>query len=62
MRREALLDLMVGEARVHVQGASLKARAALLTEASQLPDHQDRERASCERFSIFGSSTRWRRR
>jgi len=31
---------MVGEARAHVQGESLKARAALLTEASQLPDHQ----------------------
>jgi hypothetical protein len=31
---------MVGEARVYVQGASLKARAALLTEAFQLPDHQ----------------------
>jgi hypothetical protein len=39
----ALLDLMVGEARAYVQGESLKARAALLTEASQLPDHQDRE-------------------
>lgn len=36
---------MVGEARAHVQGESLKARAALLTEASQLPDHQDGERS-----------------
>jgi hypothetical protein len=31
---------MVGEAYAHVQGESLKADAALLTEASQLPDHQ----------------------
>ena len=31
---------MVGEAYAHVQGESLKAYAALLTEASQLPDHQ----------------------
>jgi uncharacterized protein YecT (DUF1311 family) len=35
---------MVGEACAHVQGESLKAYAALLTEASQLPDHQGRER------------------
>lgn len=41
---------MVGEASVHVQGASLKMLAALLTEASQLPDHQDGE-LSCDRFS-----------
>ena len=34
---------MVGEACAHVQGESLKAYAALLTEASQLPDHQDGE-------------------
>jgi hypothetical protein len=34
---------MVGEAYAHVQGESLKAYAALLTEASQLPDHQDGE-------------------
>ena len=37
---KALLDPMVGEACAHVQGESLKAHAALLTEASQLPDHQ----------------------
>jgi hypothetical protein len=35
---------MVGEACAHVQGESLKAHAALLTEASQLPDHQGGER------------------
>jgi hypothetical protein len=34
---------MVGEACAHVQGESLKAYAALLTEASQLPDHQGGE-------------------
>jgi len=34
---------MVGEACAHVQGESLKAYAALLTEASQLPDHQSGE-------------------
>ncbi len=31
---------MVGEAHAYVQGESLKACAALLTEAFQLPDHQ----------------------
>lgn len=31
---KALLDFMVGEACAYVQGESLKARAALLTEAS----------------------------
>jgi hypothetical protein len=31
---------MVGEAHAYVQGESLKVCAALLTEASQLPDHQ----------------------
>jgi hypothetical protein len=30
----------VGEAYAHVQGESLKAYAALLIEAYQLPDHQ----------------------
>jgi hypothetical protein len=39
----ALLDPMVGEACVHVQGESLKTYAALLTEASQPPDHQGGE-------------------
>lgn len=38
---------MVGEACAYVQGESLKARAALLTEASQLPDRQDGEAIMC---------------
>jgi hypothetical protein len=46
---------MVGEARAHVQGESLKARAALLTEASQLPDHQGGAREMQFRKFIFGS-------
>ncbi len=39
-RDPALLDPMVGEARAHVQGESLKARAVFRWQASQLPDHQ----------------------
>jgi hypothetical protein len=40
---------MVGEAYAHVQGESLKAYAALLTEASQLPDHQAKTGATAVR-------------
>jgi hypothetical protein len=40
VRREALLNHMVEEALAYVQGESLKANAALLTEAFKLPDHQ----------------------
>lgn len=43
VRRQSTPRPMVGEAYVHVQGESLKAYAALLTEASQLPDHQGGE-------------------
>lgn len=37
---------LVGEAYAHVQGESLKVYAALHSEASQLPDHQDGDRHS----------------
>jgi hypothetical protein len=60
---------MVGEACVNVQGESPKTHAALLTEASQLPDHQaegslgmaevstmDKIVARIEERSRFGSS------
>ena len=46
----ALLDHMVGEACAYVQGESLKAHAALLTEAFQLPDHQ----VGGEKFGMSG--------
>ena len=53
MRRQSTPRPMVGEACAHVQGESLKAHAALLTEASQLPDHQGRGEESWE----FGRAT-----
>jgi len=40
VRRQSTPRPVVGEACAYVQGESPKAHAALLTEASQLPDHQ----------------------
>lgn len=55
----ALSDPAVGEARAYVQGASLKARAALPREAFQLPDHQKGVRTMQDSYPSFFTWVFW---